>query len=78
MNIESMITTYNTALTDAASEIFEMEGWKKTPWITKAVLSLSDERRDLKKRWYEVEEQEILSSSGLQSAPGRGSTTESS
>ena len=62
MTIETMITIYNTALTDAASEIFGKEGWKKKPWIIKVVL-------DLKKRWYKAEEQEIFSSSGLQSGP---------
>ena len=33
MDIDTMITTYNTALTDTASEILGKRGPKK-PWIT--------------------------------------------
>ena len=50
-----MITTYNTAITDAASEILGKERRRKKPWVTKDVLDLCDERRDLKKKWYEAE-----------------------
>ena len=46
-----MITTYNTAV----SEIFGKECDRKKPWVTKDVLDLSDERRDLKKKRYEAE-----------------------
>ena len=45
-----MITTYNTAVTDAASEILGKERRRKKPWVTKDVLDLCDGRRDLKKR----------------------------
>ena len=55
MDIDTMITTYNTAVTDAASEIFGKERRRKKPWVTKDVLDLSDERRDLKKKRYEAE-----------------------
>ena len=55
MNINSMITTYNTAVTDAASEILGKERRRKKPWVIKAVLDLCDERRDFKKKWYEAE-----------------------
>ena len=50
-----MITTYNTAVTDAASEILGKERRRKKPWVTKDVLDLCDERRDLKKKRYEAE-----------------------
>ena len=50
MDIDTMITTYNTAVTDAASEILGKERRRKKPWVTKDVLDLCDERRDLKKR----------------------------
>ena len=40
-----MITTYNTAVTDAASEILGTERRRKKPWVTKDVLDLCDERR---------------------------------
>ena len=55
MNINSMITTYNTAVTDAASEILEKERRRKKPWVIKDVLDLCDDRRDFKKKWYEAE-----------------------
>ena len=54
MDIDTTITTYNTAVTDAASEILGKERCRKKPWVTKDVLDLCDERRDLKKR-YEAE-----------------------
>ena len=54
MDIDTMITTYNTAVTDAASEILGKERRRKKQWVTKDVLDLCDERRDLKKR-YETE-----------------------
>ena len=55
MDIDTMITTYNTAVTDAAYEILGKECRKKKPWVTKNVLDLCDERRDLKKKRYEAE-----------------------
>ena len=54
MDINTMITTYNTAVTDAASEILGKERCRKKPWVTKYVLDLCDVRRDLKKL-YEAE-----------------------
>ena len=50
-----MITNYNTAETDAASKILGKECHRKKPWVTKDVLNLCDERRDLKKKRYEAE-----------------------
>ena len=55
MDMDTMITTYNTAETDAASEILGKERRRKKPWATKDVLDLCDERRDLKKKQYEAE-----------------------
>ena len=55
MDIDTMITTYNTAATGAASEILGKERRRKKPWVTKDVLDLHDERRDLKKKRYEAE-----------------------
>ena len=55
MDSDTMITTYNTAVTDAASEILGKERRRKKPWITKDFLDLCDERRDLKKKRYEAE-----------------------
>ena len=50
-----MITTYNTAVTDATSEILGKERHRKKPWVTKDVFDLCDDRRDLKKKGYEAE-----------------------
>ena len=55
MDKDTMITTYNTAVTDAASEILGKECRKKKPWVTKDVLDLCDERRDLTKKRYKAE-----------------------
>ena len=55
INIDRMITTYNTAVTDTASEILGKECHRKKTWVTRDVLDLCDERRDLKKRRYEEE-----------------------
>ena len=55
MDMDTMITTYNTALTDAASEILGKKRRRKKPWVTKDVLGLCDEWRDMKKKRYEAE-----------------------
>ena len=57
MDIDAMITTYmyDTAVTDAASEVLGKERRRKTPWVTKDVLELCDKRRDLNKKRYEAE-----------------------
>ena len=55
MDMDTMITTYNTAVTDAASKILGKECSRKKSWVTKDVLDLCDERRDLKKKRYEAE-----------------------
>ena len=49
-----MTATYNTAVTDAASEILGKERCVKKPWVTNDVLDLGDERRDLKKKQYKA------------------------
>ena len=53
--MDTMITTYKTAVTDAASEILGKERRRKKPWVIKDVLDLCDARRDLKKKRYETE-----------------------
>ena len=50
-----MVTTYNTAVTHAASQILGKERRRKKPRVTKDVVDLCDERRDLKKKQYEAE-----------------------
>ena len=53
IDIDTMITTYNTEVTDTASEVLG----KKVLCNQRCrdVLDFSDERRDSKKRWYQEE-----------------------
>ena len=51
----TLITTYKTAVTDAPSELLRNKRRRKKLWVTKDVLDLCDERRDLKKKRYEEE-----------------------
>ena len=44
IDIDSMITTYNTAMTDTVSEILEKVCRRKKPWVSRDVLDLCDER----------------------------------
>ena len=55
MDINTMITTYNTAVTGAACDILRKERCRKKPWVTKDALDLRDDRRHLKKKRYEAE-----------------------
>ena len=56
MDIDTTITIYNTALTDAAIEILRKERRsRKKPVTTKDVFDLFDEGRDLKKSRHEAE-----------------------
>ena len=43
MDIDTLITTYITAVTDAANEILGNERPRKKPWVTRDVLDLYDE-----------------------------------
>ena len=55
MDIDTMVTTYNIAVTDVAREILEKKRRRKNPWVTKDVLC--DERRDLKQKRMKQKEQ---------------------
>ena len=55
MDINTLIITYITAVTDAAREILGQERDRKKPWVTRDVVDLCDKRRDLKKKRYETE-----------------------
>ena len=50
-----MITTFNTAVTETASEILGEHPQKKKPWITVEILDLCDKRRELRKKRFEPE-----------------------
>ena len=54
-DIDSMISTFNTAVTETASEILRKHRQKKKPWITKDILDLCDKRRELRKKRFEPE-----------------------
>ena len=46
-------------MTDTTSDILGKEWRGKKPWVTRDVLALFDERRDLKKTRYEEKEHKI-------------------
>ena len=46
--IDSMITTFNTAVTETARKILGKHRQKRKPWITAEILDLCDERRELR------------------------------
>ena len=50
-----LLLIYNTAVTDTASEILGKECRRKKPWVTRYLLDLYNDRRDLKKKRYEEE-----------------------
>ena len=54
-DIDSMITNFNTAVTETASEILGKQCQKKKPWITAEILDLCDKRRELRKKRFEPE-----------------------
>ena len=54
-DINSMTTTFNTAVTETASEIFGKHRQQKKPWVTAEILDLCDRRRKLRKKRFEPE-----------------------
>ena len=54
-DLHSMITTFNTAVTETAREILGKHRHKKKPWITAEILDLCDKRRELRKKRFEPE-----------------------
>ena len=46
-DIDLMINTFNTAVTETASEIIDKYRQKEKPWITAEILDLCDKRREL-------------------------------
>ena len=55
IDIDSIITTFNTAATETASEMHGKHRQKKTTWITAEILILYNRRRELKKNRFETE-----------------------
>ena len=54
-DIDSMIFTFNTAVTETASEILGKHRQKKKTWITAEILDLCDRRREPRKKRFEPE-----------------------
>ena len=53
--IDSMITTFNTAVTETATEILGKHRQKKKPSINAEIFDLCDKRRELRKKRFEPE-----------------------
>ena len=51
-DLDSIITTFNTAVTETASEILGKHQQKKKPWITAEILDPYDKRRELRKKHF--------------------------
>ena len=49
-DIDLMVTTFNKAVSETASEILGKHRQKKKPWITAEILDLCDKRRELRKK----------------------------
>ena len=54
-DLDSIITTFNTAVTETASQILGKHCQKKKPWNTTDILDLCDRRRELRKKRFEPE-----------------------
>ena len=52
-DIDSIITTFNTAVTETASEILGKPRKNKKPRVTAEILDLCDKRRELRKKRFE-------------------------
>ena len=54
-DVDTMITTFNTAVIETASEILSKHRQKKKSWVTAEILDLCDKRRELRKKRSEPE-----------------------
>ena len=54
-DLDAMITIFNTAVTETASEILGKHRQKKKPWVTAEILDLCDKRRELRRKRFEPE-----------------------
>ena len=52
--MDTMITTFNTAMTETASEILGKHRQKKKTWVTAEILDLCNKRREVKKKRFEL------------------------
>ena len=54
-DIDSKITTFNTAVTETASEVLGKHCQKKKLWVTAEILDLCTKRRELRKKRFQPE-----------------------
>ena len=54
-DIDSMITTFHTEVTETASEILGKHLQKRKAWVTTEILAVCDKRRELRKTRFELE-----------------------
>ena len=54
-DMDSMTTTFNTAMSEIASEILGKHRQKKKTWINAEILDLCNKRRELRKKSFEPE-----------------------
>ena len=54
-DIDSVITTFNKAVTETASEILGTHCQMEKPWATAEILDLCNKRRELRKKRFEPE-----------------------
>ena len=52
-DMDSMVTTFNTAVTETASQILCKHRQNKKPWITADILDLCDKKREPRKKRFE-------------------------
>ena len=52
--VDTLLNSFNKALTESASEILCKHRAVKRPWVTTSILNLCDERRALKKGRHET------------------------
>ena len=54
-DLDSMVTHFNKAVTDAAAELHGKQRRRRKPWVTPEILDLCDQRRDLNEKRGEPE-----------------------
>ena len=54
-DMDIMITTFNTAVTETVGEMLGKHRQKKKPWITVEILDMCDKRRETRKKKFEPE-----------------------
>ena len=54
-DLDSSITTFNTAVTETSSEILGKHHKKKNPWVTAEILDLCNKRRELRDKRFKPE-----------------------